>query len=177
MRELLTPSDALAGLRRMAIEIRGPVLQQATAGELLLVGIRRGGVPLAQHLAQLLREAGTPVEVGSVDMTLYRDDAATTLPSTRIGQTELPVDVGARRIILVDDVLYTGRTVRAALDELLDYGRPACVELAVLVDRGGRELPIQPNYAVLTQAIAPSERVEVLEADGGWRAVAEDLPK
>jgi pyrimidine operon attenuation protein/uracil phosphoribosyltransferase len=177
MRELLTPSDALAGLRRMAIEMQKPVGRPVSPTGLLLVGIRRGGVPLAEHLAQLLREAGSLVEVGSVDMTLYRDDAATTLPSTRIGQTEMPVDVGGRRIILVDDVLYTGRTVRAALDELLDYGRPACVELAVLVDRGGRELPIQPTYAVLTEAIPPTERVEVLEAEGAWRAIAEDLPK
>jgi pyrimidine operon attenuation protein/uracil phosphoribosyltransferase len=168
MRELLTGTDALIGLRRMAEEMQAP-------GELLLVGIRRGGVPLAEHLAQLLRKMGAQVEVGSVDMTLYRDDAATALPSPRIGQTDLPVEVGGRRIVLVDDVLYTGRTVRAALDVLLDYGRPASVELAVLVDRGGRELPIQPTYAALVVEVPPTERVEVLHEEGGWRAIAGDL--
>jgi len=173
MRELLTASDALAGLSRIATEI-----QKGPGDEVLLVGIRRGGVPLAEHLARLLTANGRRALVGSLDITLYRDDAATALPSPRIGPTELPLlDVGGRRVVLVDDVLYTGRTVRAALDVLLDYGRPSAVELAVLVDRGGRELPIQPTYAVLTELVAERERVDVLEQGGSWRAVAEDIQK
>jgi len=178
MRELLKVSDALVGLRRMALEMgRGAAPGSRPTPELLLVGIRRGGVPLARRLAELLREQGVPAHVGSVDITLYRDDAATALPSPQVGESEMPIDVVGRRVVLVDDVLYTGRTVRAALDVLLDYGRPASVELAVLVDRGGRELPIQPTYVVLATSVPPEQRVDVIEVDGGWRAVAEELPK
>lgn len=176
MRELLTVSDALVGLRRMALEM-GRTPSSGHGGPLLLVGIRRGGVPLAQHLAQLLTDQGTSVQVGTVDITLYRDDAATALPNPRVGETELPTTVEGCRIVLVDDVLYTGRTVRAALDVLLDYGRPSSVELAVLVDRGGRELPIQPTYVALATSVPESQRVDVVEVDGGWRAVAEEGPK
>lgn len=176
MRELLTVSDALVGLRRMALEMgRSP--SSGPQSQLLLVGIRRGGVPLAGHLAGLLAEQGIQVQVGTVDITLYRDDAATALPNPRVGETELPTSVEGCRIVLVDDVLYTGRTVRAALDVLLDYGRPSSVELAVLVDRGGRELPIQPTYVVLATAVPERQRVDVVEVDGGWRAVAEEAPQ
>jgi pyrimidine operon attenuation protein/uracil phosphoribosyltransferase len=176
MRELLTVSDALVGLRRMALEM-GRTPRSGPGGPLLLVGIRRGGVPLAQHLAQLLLSQGIQVHVGTVDITLYRDDAATALPSPRVGETELPTTVDGSRIVLVDDVLYTGRTVRAALDVLLDHGRPSSVELAVLVDRGGRELPIQPTYVVLATSVPESQRVDVVEVDGGWRAMAEEGPE
>jgi len=181
MRELLTPEDALAGLRRMAVAMVRADTAQAEApaspskSELLLVGIRRGGVPLARHLMRLLEEAGQKAQLGSVDITLYRDDAATALPSPRVGESELPIAVAGRRVVLVDDVLYTGRTVRAALDVLLDYGRPSSVELAVLVDRGGRELPIQPTYVVLKAEVSQRERVDVLEVEGAWRAVAQEL--
>lgn len=159
---LLDPAAALRGLRRVAGEIaeRGRGLD-----DLAIVGIRRGGEPIARRLAALLGELErrTPPPVGSIDITLYRDDAATALPSPRIGPSHIPFPVSGRRIVLVDDVLYTGRTIRAAVDALLDYGRPRRIELVALVDRGGRELPIQPDYCVLRVADVPPDRhVEVI---------------
>jgi len=129
---------------------------------LLLVGIRRGGVPVSRRLAALIRESeGSELPVGTVDISLYRDDAADHLPNPRIGPTKLPVDIRGHRVVLCDDVLFTGRTVRAAVDALLDYGRPAQVELAVLIDRGGRELPIQADYFVKSVEVSTAERVDV----------------
>jgi pyrimidine operon attenuation protein/uracil phosphoribosyltransferase len=164
MKVLLHADDATRGLRRMAGEI---IERHRGVEDLILVGIRRGGVPVAERLAALLAELEAPVPLGTVDITLYRDDAGTALPSPRIGPTRLPTDITKKRILLCDDVLYTGRTIRAALDALLDYGRPARVELAVLFDRGGRELPIQADYRVAYQEVPPSERVDVLAGDEG----------
>ena len=169
--ELLVASAAVAqGLERIATEIaeRGHPNE-----ELALVGIRRGGEPLARELARLLTaKRGREVRVGSVDITLYRDDAATALPSPRIGPSHIPFDIVGSRIVLVDDVLYTGRTIRAALDALLDYGRPRRIELAVVADRGGRELPIQADYSIAETNVAEGSRVEVLPDGDGFR----DLP-
>jgi pyrimidine operon attenuation protein/uracil phosphoribosyltransferase len=109
--------------------------------------------------------------VGAVDITLYRDDAASALPKPQIGRSEIPFEVEGQRIVLVDDVLYTGRTTRAALDALLDYGRPQKIELAVLIDRGGRELPIQPDFVVRVTDIPASDRVDVLHDATGHHAV------
>jgi pyrimidine operon attenuation protein/uracil phosphoribosyltransferase len=165
---LLDPTAIARGLRRVALEIaeRGPVK------DLALVGIRRGGEPLAARLAALLLELeGTAPLVGAVDITLYRDDAATALPNPRIGPSHIPFAVDGRRIVLVDDVLYTGRTIRAAFDALLDYGRPRRIELVALVDRGGRELPIQPDYVVRAVEVDARHRVEVVERDGELWAV------
>lgn len=166
---LLDPVAIGRGLRRMAGEIaeRGG----GTKG-LALVGIRRGGEPIAHRLASLLKELeGDAVPVGSIDITLYRDDAATALPNPRIGPSHMPFAVDRRRIVLVDDVISTGRTIRAALDALLDYGRPQRIELAVLVDRGGRELPIHPDYVLKELEIGPERRVDVVERDGELWAV------
>jgi pyrimidine operon attenuation protein/uracil phosphoribosyltransferase len=166
---LLDPTAIARGLRRVAVEIaeRGRGVK-----DLGLVGIRRGGVPLAARLSALLEELeGSAPLVGSLDITLYRDDAATALPNPRIGPSHIPFDVAGRRIVLVDDVLYTGRTIRAAVDALLDYGRPRRIELVVLVDRGGRELPIQPDYVVRSVDVASSQRVEVVERAGELWAV------
>jgi len=136
--------------------------------DLALVGIRRGGEPLARRLAAVIRELeGVEPPVGSIDITLYRDDAATALPNPRIGPSNIPFEVNGRRIVLVDDVLYTGRTIRAAVDAVLDYGRPRRIELVVLVDRGGRELPIQADYAVRTVDVGADQRVEVRETTPG----------
>lgn len=140
---------------------------------LVLVGIRRGGVPLAEHLESVLRELEGEVPLGTLDITLYRDDAATSLPNPRIGPSQLPVSVEGKRVVLVDDVLFTGRTVRAAVDALLDYGRPQRIELAVLVDRGGRELPIQADYFVKQVEVDPSERVDVFFENGAPRAIVQ----
>ena len=165
---LLDAEASHRGLRRVAgaIAERG----RGVAG-LAIVGIRRGGEPIAARLADLVAELeGARPLVGSLDITLYRDDAATALPSPRIGPSRIPFSVEGRRIVFVDDVLFTGRTIRAAVDALLDYGRPRRIELAVLVDRGGRELPIQADYVVRTVALPDGARVEVEEQSGGFVA-------
>ncbi len=113
----------------------------------LLVGIRRRGVPLAERLASRIREMDSiDLATGALDITLYRDDLSTVGERPVVNKTELPANITGKTIILVDDVLYTGRTIRAAMDELIDFGRPRRVQLAVLIDRGWRELPIQADY-------------------------------
>ncbi len=139
------------------------------APPLVLVGIRRGGDPLATRMAAQIAAlgGGSPAPaIGAVDITLYRDDAATALPSPKIGPSRIPVSIEGKRVVLVDDVLHTGRTIRAALDAVLDFGRPRIIELACLVDRGGRELPIQPDYTGRKVDVGKGERVEVV-----WKRV------
>ena len=136
---------------------------------LVLVGIQRRGVELAERLALLIETAeGGVVPRGALDITLYRDDLQTIGPRPVVGETHLPVDLDGRYVVIVDDVLYTGRTVRAALDELADFGRPARIGLAVLIDRGGRELPIQADITGKQVDARPRDRVDVLvhEVDG-----------
>ncbi|ADK84337.1 Uracil phosphoribosyltransferase [Desulfarculus baarsii DSM 2075] len=131
--------------------------------ELCLVAIRRGGEELATRLAHgLARATGAPPKIGAIDITLYRDDWTMRTDRPVVRRTDITFPVDDREIILVDDVLFTGRTVRAALDELMDFGRPRVARLAVLVDRGGRELPIQPDYVGQTIACAKGERIDVL---------------
>lgn len=169
MRLLLDGDSVVRGLRRVAGEI--VERHQGTAG-LVLVGVRRGGVPLARQLCQRIFELeGQEVPVGTVDITLYRDDAATALPNPRIGPSAIPCSIEGARVVLVDDVVFTGRTVRAAIDALMDWGRPGRIELCALVDRGGRELPIQPDYVVRTVELRADERVDVIEDAEGLRAV------
>ncbi len=153
-------SDAVGRVvRRVASEI---VERTAGAQSLVLVGIRRGGVPLARRVAQAIAEAeGVEVPVGAVDIALYRDDAATALPDPKIGPSEIAFDVGGKDVVLVDDVLQTGRTVRAAIDCLLDYGRPRRIWLAVLCDRGGRELPVAADFVGAVLDVPPGGRVDV----------------
>ncbi|HTJ85461.1 MAG TPA: bifunctional pyr operon transcriptional regulator/uracil phosphoribosyltransferase PyrR [Polyangiaceae bacterium] len=162
---LLDPQAIALSLRRMAAEIveRGRRDRESAGEQPVIVGIRRGGDTLAKRLAALVGElAGEAPKVGAVDITLYRDDAATALPNPRIGPSRIPVSIDGRRVILVDDVLHTGRTIRAALDALMDFGRPRAIELAVLVDRGGRELPIAATYVGLDVDLAKDKRVEVM---------------
>jgi pyrimidine operon attenuation protein/uracil phosphoribosyltransferase len=169
MRVLIDAETAARGIRRMAGEI---VERAGGASRLALVGVCRGGVPIAAKLAQHIDELErVKVPVGSIDITLYRDDASTALPKPQIGRTEIPFEVAGHRIVLVDDVLYTGRTVRAAVDALLDYGRPQKIELAVLVDRGGRELPIQPDFVVRVAEVAATDRIDVVADEAGLRAI------
>ena len=128
----------------------------------VVVGIRRRGVFLAERIAKYLESIeNTPVPVGALDITLYRDDFQVTSNAPVVGTTEINEDINKKIIILVDDVLYTGRTVRAALDELIDFGRPKQIQLAVLVDRGHRELPIKADYVGKNVPTAANELVEV----------------
>jgi pyrimidine operon attenuation protein / uracil phosphoribosyltransferase len=153
-------------LKRMAGEIIE--LNDGTAG-LLLVGIQRRGVQLAARLAAEIRATeGVEVPRGALDITLYRDDLQAVGPRPVVGRTDLPLDLDGRRVVIVDDVLFTGRTIRAAMDELTDFGRPARIALAVLVDRGGRELPIHPDVVGKRVAVPPGGRVDVAvtEIDG-----------
>lgn len=157
-RALMDRTDVQAVLEDLAEKI----LAGGEATDLVLVGIRRRGVQLAHRIAaQIESLRGEPVPTGSLDITLYRDDFAQIGPRPLIGSTELPGEIDGRRVVIVDDVLYTGRTVRAALDELADFGRPRRVELCVLVDRGGRELPIQPDYVGRRVELEPGWEVAV----------------
>ncbi len=169
MPELLDAEAMRRGLRRVAGEI---VERHRGAEALVLVGIRRGGVPIAHEIARHVEELEhRAIPVGTLDITLYRDDAATALPSPRIGPSEIPCPLEGRHVVIVDDVVFTGRTVRAAIDAILDYGRPRRIELAAAVDRGGRELPIQPDYVVKSVALAEGARVDVTETPDGLVAV------
>jgi pyrimidine operon attenuation protein/uracil phosphoribosyltransferase len=130
--------------------------------ELLLVGIRRRGVELAERLAtEVEAQGGVAIPTGSLDITLYRDDFGQIGPKPVIGSTELPVEITDLHVVIVDDVLHTGRTTRAALNELSDFGRPRKIELCTLVDRGGRELPIQPDYLGCSFEVTAGEEIAV----------------
>lgn len=136
------------GLRRAVTRIAHEIIERNDGGDsLVLVGIRRRGVPLAERIAAKIKEfEGIDVPVGALDITLYRDDLQTVGPQPVVNRTEIPFDIDGRTVVLVDDVLYTGRTVRAALDELIDFGRPRAIQLAVMVDRGHREIPIRADF-------------------------------
>ena len=136
------------GIRRMLTRIAHEIVERNKGPEeIVLVGIRRRGVPLARRLAELIREIeGTRVPLGILDITLYRDDLQMVAVQPVVRTTEIPVDIDEKIVVLVDDVLYTGRTVRSALNALIDFGRPAAIQLAVLIDRGHRELPIRADY-------------------------------
>ena len=148
-------------LARMAREI---VEHNQGVQRLALVGIQRRGVQLAERLAtEIERAEGARPVVGSLDITLYRDDLTAIGPRPVLGETRLPpTGIDGQTVVIVDDVCYTGRTVRAALDELADFGRPARIYLCVLVDRGGRELPIQPDVVGRVVTIGSDQRVDVL---------------
>lgn len=147
-------------LRRMADEI---VEHNNGTDDLIIVGIQRRGVQLASRLVSHIADREkVDVPSGALDITLYRDDLQTVGPRPVVGPTDLPWAIDGKHVVIVDDVLYTGRTVRAALDELADFGRPKRIGLAVLIDRGGRELPIQPDVVGKTVEIGAGERIDVL---------------
>jgi pyrimidine operon attenuation protein/uracil phosphoribosyltransferase len=150
-------------LRRMADEI---VELNDGTDNLVIVGIQRRGVQLARSICSLIEERESArILQGSLDITLYRDDLQTVGPRPVVGATDIPWGIDGRNVVIVDDVLYTGRTVRAALDELADFGRPARIALAVLIDRGGRELPIQPDVVGKKVEVEAGGRVDVLVED------------
>ena len=164
--------DEQAVRRAVARMARELVEQNAGPGNLTLLGIQRRGVQIADLLrSEIERAEDVTVPIGSLDITLYRDDLMAIGPRPVIGATVLPEGgVDERAVVIVDDVLFTGRTVRAALNELTDWGRPARVSLCVLVDRGGREIPIQPNVAGKVITVLPEQSVEVSvpDLDGRW---------
>jgi pyrimidine operon attenuation protein / uracil phosphoribosyltransferase len=149
------------GVGRALVRIAHEVLERNSGvDDLVVVGLQTGGVPLAERLAdELERIEGSEVPVGTLDVAFYRDDIGLR-PVLPEAATEIPVDLGGRTVVLVDDVLFTGRTVRAALDALTDFGRPRAVQLAVMVDRGHRELPIRPDYVGKN---LPTRRDEVVD--------------
>ena len=153
-------------IRRMAIEI---VERNRGVDDLMIVGIRSRGVPIGERIAREIEQLeGQPVAFGIIDITLYRDDLTTIAPQPVVKPTKLPEPIDEKVVVLVDDVLYTGRTVRAALDALIDFGRPRAVQLAVLVDRGHRELPI---HADVVGKVVPTDaheviKVKLVETDG-----------
>ena len=167
------------GLRRIVTRIAHEIVDRNKGvDDLVLVGIRRRGVPLASRIAFKIREfeGRAPVE-GSLDITLYRDDLSTVAHQPVVGTSEIPVDINGKIVVLVDDVLYTGRTVRAAMDALIDFGRPRAIQLAVVIDRGHRELPIRADF--VGKNVPTSKRevigVKLAEIDGADSVVIKEM--
>ena len=167
------------GVRRIITRIAHEIVERNKGVEdLVLVGIRRRGVPLASRMAAKIQEfEGTSPAQGSLDITLYRDDLSTVAHQPVVGSTDIPVDINNKVVVLVDDVLFTGRTVRAAMDALIDFGRPRAIQLAVVVDRGHRELPIRADFVGKN---VPTSRKEVIgvklqEIDGTDTVVIKEM--
>ena len=168
MQTLMDAATVAGALRRMAAEV---VAATGASQNLVVVGIQRGGVAVARRLAAQIAEERQSVRgrtdddavvlVGEIDIALYRDDAAMALPHPHVGPSSIPFPIGDRHVLVVDDVLQTGRTIRAAIDHLLDYGRPQRIWLAVLFDRGGRELPIAADFVGQRVDVPASARIEV----------------
>ena len=165
-RQIMTADEIRRATTRLSHEI---VEKQAGTAGLMLIGIQRLGVPLARRIAaSILEHEGVEVPVGALDITFYRDDLSLVAQQPIVKGTELPSGIDGRTIILVDDVLYTGRTIRAAMDALVDFGRPQAIRLAVLVDRGHRELPIRADHVGKNVPTSREEsvRVHLEETDG-----------
>ena len=171
VRTLLSAEDMQRALVRVAHEI---VERNKGAKDLVLVGMQTRGVPLANRLASTIRDLeGIIVPVGSLDISLYRDDLSSLSLKPTVHRTDIPVDVTDKQIVLVDDVFYTGRSIRAAMDALIDLGRPQSIQLAVLVDRGHRELPIRADYVGKNIPTSKNEeiKVDIKEVDGEDRVI------
>jgi pyrimidine operon attenuation protein/uracil phosphoribosyltransferase len=164
-KQLLGADDIRRAIARLAHEV---VERNAGTDTLVLVGLRTRGIPLARRLQQRIKEfEGEEIPLGELDITLYRDDVHQRAPRA-LSPTSIPVDIADKTVVLVDDVLYTGRTIRAALDALVDLGRPRAIQLVCLVDRGHRELPIRPDYVGKNVPTSRHEKVAVRleEIDG-----------
>ena len=160
---IMNASEMTRALKRMAHEI---VEANRGVDNLVLLGVQRRGVPLARLLNEAIAQIeGIEVPQGALDITFYRDDLSKLGPSPQIASTEMPFDVNEKIVILVDDVLYTGRTVRAALDVIMDWGRPQAIRLAVLIDRGHRELPVRPDYVGKNVPTSSKEIIKVKVQD------------
>jgi pyrimidine operon attenuation protein/uracil phosphoribosyltransferase len=165
-RVLMTAEDIRRALVRIAHEI---VEAHHGSSDLVLIGIRTRGVPLAQRLGRSIEEIeGQQVVAGALDISFYRDDVSTRGPSLQVAPSDIPTDMTGKRVVLVDDVLFTGRSIRAALDAVTDFGRPQRIQLAILVDRGHRELPIRPDYIGRNVPTSQNEKIVVrlAETDG-----------
>jgi pyrimidine operon attenuation protein/uracil phosphoribosyltransferase len=168
-RQIMTADE----IRRVTIRLSHEIVEKQAGTEgLMLIGIQRRGVPLARRIAAAIEESeGVEIPVGALDITFYRDDLSMVAQQPVVKGTELPSGIDGRTIILVDDVLFTGRTIRAAMDALVDFGRPQAIRLAVLVDRGHRELPIRADHVGKNVPTSREEQVrvhleEIDDADG-----------
>ncbi len=158
-RQLMAPEEIERTLQRLAHEI---VEKSGGTSNIALIGVRRRGVPLANRLAKTIKGfSNVDVPVGTLDITLYRDDLSTVAPQPVVQSTEIPFVVDDRDVVLVDDVLYTGRTARAAMNGLFDLGRPKSIRMLVLIDRGHRELPIEATFIGRTVTTSDTEIIEV----------------
>lgn len=165
-RVIMNRQEMDLALKRLALQIleKNPVL-----ADMAVVGIYTCGVYLAERIGRIIAEqTGTTVPSGSLDINLYRDDWSLMTQNPVVKTTDIPFDVDNVNLVLVDDVVFTGRTIRAAMDAIMDYGRPNTIQLAVLVDRGGREFPIQPDFTGMTTTVQADERIQVrLDEHGG----------
>ncbi|MFN2354027.1 MAG: bifunctional pyr operon transcriptional regulator/uracil phosphoribosyltransferase PyrR [Desulfopila sp.] len=156
---IMTAEDITLALQRIVLQI---LERNHDAERLAVVGIHTCGVFLAKRLVVLMQNmGGTNVDFGTLDITLYRDDWSLVSQNPVVKTTDIGFAVENTKLILVDDVIFSGRTIRAAMDAIIDYGRPDAIQLAALVDRGGRELPIQPDYTGLVTSVRPHERIRV----------------
>lgn len=175
-KKIIMDSDAM---RRALVRISHEIVEKNKGvNNVVLVGIRTRGVPLAQRLCkQIAQIEGVTLPVGSLDITLYRDDLSTLAYNPVIKETDIDFDLNGKTVILVDDVLFTGRTIRSALDALIDMGRPKAIQLAVMVDRGHKELPIRADFVGKNVPTSTSESVDVVfvEIDGRDEVSLSDL--
>jgi pyrimidine operon attenuation protein/uracil phosphoribosyltransferase len=159
-RTIMIDRDIDRSLDRISLEI---VERNHGVADLSIIGIHTGGVFLAQRIKRKIEERENIVlPSGNVDITLYRDDWSLISQNPIVKKSDIGFLLEDKRVVLVDDVVFTGRTIRAAMDAIMDYGRPLSIQLAVLIDRGGRELPIQPDYVGMAVGVEPNERVDVL---------------
>ncbi len=164
-KELLDNEDVERAITRMAHEI---IEKNKGVGSICLVGIQRGGVHLAKRLAVKLKEIdGKSIPVGTLDIALYRDDIGVRKEQPVVRRTDVPCEINNKKVVLVDDVLFTGRSIRAAMDAVMDMGRPSTIQLAVLVDRGHRELPIKADFVGKNVPTSLEEMVQVQLAEDG----------
>lgn len=164
-RVIMNSQDIELALKRIALQI---LERNGSVEDVAIVGIHTCGVYLAKRIKEIIQsQVQADVSYGSLDITLYRDDWSLISQNPVVKTTDIPFEVDNCNIILVDDVVFTGRTIRAAMDALVDYGRPHSIQLAALVDRGGRELPIRPDYTGLKTTVLKNERIQVSMVENG----------
>ncbi|MBN2179642.1 MAG: bifunctional pyr operon transcriptional regulator/uracil phosphoribosyltransferase PyrR [Deltaproteobacteria bacterium] len=167
------------GIDRSLTRIAYEILEENKGiRDLVVIGIREGGVCLAERIAKKISNIEkTDVPLGILDITLYRDDVLSTAKKPKLGKTDIPFSLDNKKVVLVDDVIFTGRTIRAAMDALMDFGRPTLIQLAVLIDRGHRELPIRPNFVgnSLPSSLWEEVSVHLAEIEGIDEVVIENI--